>query len=113
MNISFLEVSKQPESLFYDYLAIRGLVYEDPKGQYAIFMGESEGKFVGFHRPRAGFHSTLVFMMKDKIERDYPTDPDHNMEWSMDLIEAGDRFNFIDEAYLPGSFAEYLELLNK
>lgn len=109
----YTKVTEMHENDFYKYLAVRRLAYMPFRKQYAIFMGREHGSFVCFMRPYAGCENVLVFTMQDTIQREYPTDPDDTMEWTRDLIEAADLFERIDREYLPGSFADYLPLLEE
>ena len=109
----FTNVTEMHEDIFYEYLAVRRLVYMPERKQYAIFTGNEHGKFVCFMRPYAGYENVLVFTVEDTIQREYPTAPDKTMDWTIDLIEAADLFQRIDREYLPGNFADYFPLLEE
>lgn len=109
----YTEVMELHEEMFYEYLAVRRLAYMPYRKQYAVFFGKEHGSFVCFMRPYCGYENLLCFIAEDTIHREYPTDPDNTMDWTRDLIEVADLFQRVDREYLPGSFSEYIPLLNK
>lgn len=108
----FTNVTELPGDLFYTYLAERRLAYEAKDGSFAVLFGKSHGQFVGFYKPRHNFYETYVFQLEDTIARDYPIDPDHSMDWTRHLIQAGERFMEVDSKYVPLSCADFIEYLS-